>query len=212
MKRFAMMVVGALAVLAFSSAGAIDMVEGKQYTRIKNAQAPEKGRKIEVIEFFSYGCPHCNDLEPFLQSWMKTVPADVQFVRVPVTFQTQWIALPKIYYTLEAMGEAQRLSPEVFKAIHVSNIQLNQDKAFFDWAASKGLDRAKVADIYSSFAIDSKLKRAKVLAQDYNVQAVPTLIVDGKFMTSSSALSGGHSSVPAALDALIVKARAERGA
>ena len=211
MKRLAMLVVGVLAVLALSSASAIDMVEGKQYIRIKNAQPPEKGKKIEVIEFFSYGCPHCNDLEPFLQAWVKTAPADVQFVRVPVTFQTQWIALAKIYYTLDAMGEAQRLSPEVFKAIHVSGVQLNQDKVFFDWAASKGLDRAKVADVYGSFAIDSKLKRAKVLAQDYNVQAVPTLIVDGRFITSSSSLSGGHSSVPAALDALVAKARAERG-
>jgi protein dithiol oxidoreductase (disulfide-forming) len=211
MKRFAMVVVGALAVLAFSSASAIDMVEGKQYTRLKNVQPAEKGKKIEVIEFFSYGCPHCNDLEPFLQNWIKTTPADVQFVRVPVTFQNQWIALAKVYYTLEAMGEGQRLSPEVFKAIHVSNLPLYQDKSFLDWAAGKGLDRAKVAEIYGSFGIDSKLKRAKVLAQEYNVQAVPTMIVDGKFTTSSSALSGGHAAVPAALDALIAKARAERG-
>ena len=153
MKRFAMVVVGALAVLAFSSASAIDMVEGKQYTRLKNVQPTEKGKKIEVIEFFSYGCPHCNDLEPFLQNWIKTTPADVQFVRVPVTFQNQWIALAKVYYTLEAMGEGQRLSPEVFKAIHVSNLPLYQDKSFFDWAAGKGLDRAKVAEIYGSFEI-----------------------------------------------------------
>jgi protein dithiol oxidoreductase (disulfide-forming) len=212
MKRFGMVVIGVLALLAFSGARAIDMVEGKQYTRVKNVQPPDKGKKIEVIEFFSYGCPHCNDLEPFLQDWMKKVPPDVQFVRVPVMFQDRWKALAKVYYTLDAMGESQRLSPDVFKAVHVNNVPLYQDKAFFDWAASKGLDRAKVAEIYSSFGVDSKLKRALVLAQDYNVQAVPTMIVDGKFMTSSSVLSGGHSSVPAALDALIAKARAERGA
>ena len=127
-------------------------------------------------------------------------------------FQDRWKVLARVYYTLDAMGEGQRLSPEVFKAIHVDNVPLYQDKAFFDWAASKGLDQAKVAEIYGSFGIDSKLKRALVLAQDYNVQAVPTLIVDGKFVTSSSVLSGGHPSVPAALDALIAKARAERGA
>jgi protein dithiol oxidoreductase (disulfide-forming) len=212
MKRFGMVVVSVLALLAVSGASALDMVEGKQYTRIKNALPAEKGKKIEVIEFFSYGCPHCNDLEPFLQEWMKTLPADVQFVRVPVMFQDRWKVLAKVYYTLDAMGEGQRLSPEVFKAIHVNNVPLYQDKTFFDWAASKGLDRAKVAEIYGSFGVDSKLKRALVLAQDYNVQAVPTLIVDGKFITSSSVLSGGHSSVPAALDTLIAKARAERGA
>jgi thiol:disulfide interchange protein DsbA len=212
MKKFGMVVVGALALLAVSGAGAIDMVEGKQYTRVKNVQPSDKGKKIEVIEFFSYGCPHCNDLEPFLQDWVKKAPPDVQFVRVPVMFQDRWKALAKVYYTLDAMGEAQRLSPEVFKAVHVNNVPLYQDKAFFDWAASKGLDRAKVAEIYGSFGVDSKLKRALVLAQDYNVQAVPTMIVDGRFVTSSSVLSGGHSSVPAALDVLIAKARAERGA
>jgi thiol:disulfide interchange protein DsbA len=211
MKRFAIVVIGALAALAFHGASAADFIEGKQYTRLKNVQPTEKGKKIEVIEFFSFGCPHCNDLEPYLQGWMKTVPADVQFVRVPVTFQNQWIALAKVYYTLETMGEAQRLSPEVFKAIHVANVPLYDDKAFFDWAASKGLDRAKVAEIYGSFGVDSKLKRARVLAQEYNIQAVPTMIVDGKFTTSSSALAGGHAAVPAALDALIAKARAERG-
>lgn len=209
MKSFAVAVVSALAVLAFSGASAVDLVEGKQYTRIKNAQPVDKGRKIEVIEFFSYGCPHCSDLEPFLQSWAKTMPPDVQFVRVPVMFQDRWKALAKVYYTLDAMGESMRLSPEVFKAVHVSSLPLYQDKAFFDWAASKGLDRAKTAEIYSSFGIDSKLKRATVLAQDYNVQAVPTVIVDGKFLTSSDRI-GGHGAMPAALDALIAKARAER--
>jgi len=210
MKRFAIAVVGALAVLAFSGANAIDLVEGKQYTRLKNVQPADKGKKIEVIEFFSYGCPHCNDLEPYLQSWIKTAPADIQFVRVPVMFQDRWKALAKDYYTLDAMGEGTRLSPEVFKAIHVANLPLYQDKAFLDWAASKGIDRAKAAEIYSSFGIDSKLKRALVLAQEYNIQAVPTMVVDGKFLTSSDRI-GGHAAVPAALDALIAKARAERG-
>jgi protein dithiol oxidoreductase (disulfide-forming) len=210
MKRFAMVVVGALGVLAFSNASSADLVEGKQYTRLRSVQPAERGKKIEVIEFFSYGCPHCNDLEPYLQSWIKTAPADVQFVRVPVMFQDRWKALAKGYYTLEAMGEDLRLSPEVFKAIHVANLPLYEDKAFLDWAASKGLDRAKAAEIYGSFGVDSKLKRALVLAQEYNIQAVPTMIVDGKFVTSSSVIIGGHAAVPAALDALIAKARAER--
>jgi thiol:disulfide interchange protein DsbA len=209
MKRFAVVVVGVLAVLTTAFANAADLVEGKQYTRLKSVQPAEKGKKIEVIEFFSYGCPHCNDLEPYLQSWAKTAPADVQFVRVPVMFQDRWKPLAKVYYTLEAMGEDLRLSPEVFKAIHIANVPLYQDKVFLDWAASKGLDRTKAAEIYGSFGVDSKLKRAMVLAQEFNIQAVPTMIVDGKFLTSSDRI-GGHAAVPAALDALIAKARAER--
>jgi protein dithiol oxidoreductase (disulfide-forming) len=209
MKRFAWQVVSILAALAFTGTAIADLVEGKEYSRLKVPHAVDSGKKIEVIEFFSYGCPHCNDLEPYLQTWMKTLPSDVQFRRVPVMFQDRWKLLARDYFTLEAMGEDVRLSPELFKAIHVSGLPLYEDKAFFDWAASKGLDRAKVVDTYNSFGIESKMKRATVLAQEYNVQAVPTLVVDGKFVTLSDRV-GGHAGMPAALDALIAKARAER--
>ena len=90
--------------------------EGNQYLRLKNPQPVETGKKIEVIEFFSYGCPHCGEFEPVLQNWLKTMPADVQFRRIPVMFQERWGPLAKIYYTLEALGEESRLSPEVFAA------------------------------------------------------------------------------------------------
>jgi protein dithiol oxidoreductase (disulfide-forming) len=209
MKRFVWQVVSILVALAFTGTAVADLVEGKEYSRLKVPHAVDSGKKIEVIEFFSYGCPHCNDLEPYLQNWMKTLPSDVQFRRVPVMFQDRWKLLARDYFTLEAMGEDVRLSPELFKAIHVSGLPLYEDKAFFDWAASKGLDRAKVVDTYNSFGIESKMKRATVLAQEYNVQAVPTLIVDGKFVTLSDRV-GGHAGMPAALDALIAKARAER--
>ena len=209
MKRFALQVLGLLAALVLSGTASADLVEGKEYTRLKVPHAIDSGKKIEVIEFFSYGCPHCNDLEPYLQAWVKTLPPDVQFRRVPVMFQDRWKSLARDYFTLEAMGEDIHLSPELFKAIHVSGLPLYQDKAFFDWAASKGLDRAKVVDTYNSFGIDSKMKRAAVLAQEYNVQAVPTLVVDGRFYTLSDRV-GGHAAMPAALDVLIAKARAER--
>jgi thiol:disulfide interchange protein DsbA len=208
-RRFALQLMTLLAGLALAATASADLAEGKDYTRLKVPHTVDSGKKIEVLEFFSYGCPHCRDLEPYLQTWMKTLPPDVQFRRVPVTFQDRWKPLARIYYTLEAMGEDVRLSPEVFKAIHDAGVPLYSDKAFFDWAASKGLDRAKVVDTYNSFGVDSKLKRALVLAQEYNVQAVPTLIVDGKFVTSSDRV-GGHAGAPAALDALIAKARAER--
>lgn len=209
MNKFLVLVVGGLFASFMATAGAVELVEGKDFQRLKSPASIQPGQKIEVIEFFSYGCPHCNDLEPYLETWMKTIPADVQFRRVPVMFQERWKALARVYYTLDAMGEENKLSMSVFNAIHVGNVPLYQDKAFFDWAASKGLDKAKVAEIYGSFGIDSKLKRALVLAQEYNIQAVPTMIVDGKFMTSSDRI-GGHANVPAALDALIAKARAER--
>ena len=210
MKRFATLCVSGLAALAFTLCSAADLTEGKEYTRLKNPQPVETGKKIEVIEFFSYGCPHCNDLEPYLDAWMAKLPPDVQFRRVPVMFQQRWEPLAKIYYTLDAMGEEARLSPEVFKAIHVNNVALYQDKTFFDWAASKGLDRTKVADTYNSFAVNSKFNRAKSIASAYNIQSVPTIVVDGKFITASDRVPGGHAGLTTAIDALVAKARAER--
>src|ERR1700741_2024698 len=179
MKRLAIYVLGMLAWFAATTACAADLVEGKEYTRLKNPQQVETGKKIEVIEFFSYGCPHCADLEPILQNWMKTMPADVQIRRVPVMYQERWIPLAKIYYTLEALGEEKRLSPEVFSALHSKGVSLWQDKTFFDWAASQGLDRKKVEDMYNSFAITGKINKAKTEAQQYTVQSVPMIFVDG---------------------------------
>jgi len=199
----------ATVLLAVSGASAQDLQEGKHYFRIKNAVPVESGKKIEVLEFFSYGCPHCADLEPVMQSWAKSLPADVQFRRVPVLFQERWIGLAKIFFTLDALGEDARLSPEVFAAIHQKGMNLSNEKAFFDWAASKGLDRKKVEDMYASFAIAGKVNRAKQQAQVYNIQSVPTIIVDGKFVTASDKV-GSHGAMPSAINALVTKARAER--
>src|SRR5258708_3011113 len=171
------------ALFVATSALAQDLEEGKQYVRLKNPVPVETGKKIEVIEFFSYGCPHCADFESILQPWIKALPPDVQFRRVPVMFQERWIALAKIYYTLEALDEEARLTPEVFAAIHGKGVNLTSDKTFFDWAASKGLDRKKVEDMYGSFAIAGKINRAKAQAQQYSVQSVPIVYVDGKYMT-----------------------------
>jgi thiol:disulfide interchange protein DsbA len=190
-------------------ASAQELLEGKQFVRIKNPLPVDKGKKIEVIEFFSYGCPHCADLEPEMQKWMKTVPGDVAFVRVPVMFQDRWVILAKVYYTLDALGEEKKLTPDVFAAIHKQGTNLASEKVFFDWAASKGLDRKKVEDMYNSFAISSKINKAKSEAQQYNVQSVPMIVVDGKFVTATDKV-GSHAALPPAIDALVVKARAER--
>jgi len=199
-----------LAAAAFVSSTAFaQLVEGKNYARLGNPQPVETGRKIEVIEFFSYGCPHCAELEPHLDAWLAKLPQDVSFRRVPVMFQQRWAPLAKIYYTLDALGAETKLSPDVFKAIHGQGVALWDSDKFYDWAATKGLDRKKVEEVFTSFAVDGKMKRAMQLAQAYNIQSVPTVIIDGKFVTSSDRV-GTHAQLPAAIDELIVKARAER--
>jgi thiol:disulfide interchange protein DsbA len=119
------------------------------------------------------------------------------------------VHLARIYYTLDALGDEAKFSPEVFKAIHGDGIALWDDKKFLDWSASKGLDRKKVEAVFTSFAVDSKLKRAMQLGKDYGIDSVPTVIVDGKYMTSS-AMVGTHAALPGAIDELVAKARAER--
>jgi thiol:disulfide interchange protein DsbA len=199
----ALLLVAAPAALAQGA----PIAEGKQYVRLKNPQPVETGKKIEVLEFFSYGCPHCGDLEPVLQGWLKSLPADVQFRRIPVMFQERWIAYAKIYFTLDALGVEAKLSPAVFTTIHGKGANLWQDKAFFDWAAGQGLDRKAVEEMYGSFAIAGKVKRAQMAAQTYGVQSVPLVVVDGKYMTKDVPT---HTAMPGIIDALVAKARVER--
>jgi thiol:disulfide interchange protein DsbA len=198
-------------IAAFLASGSAlaQLTEGKNYARIANPQPVETGKKIEVIEFFSYGCPHCAELEPHLDAWLAKLPPDVAFRRVPVMFQQRWTPLAKIYYTLDALGTETKLSPDVFKAIHGQGVALWDADKFYDWAATKGIDRNKAKEVYTSFAVDGKMKRAMQLAQQYNIQSVPTVIVDGKFVTSSDRV-GTHAQLPAAIDELVNKARAER--
>jgi protein dithiol oxidoreductase (disulfide-forming) len=183
--------------------------EGSEYLRLKNAIPVETGNKIEVIEFFSYGCPHCGEFEPLLHDWVKKLPSDVQFRRVPVSFQPKWVPLAKEYYTLEALGEESRLSPEMFIAIHSKGVNLADEKTFFDWAAAHGLDRKKVEDMYNSFSMSGKMNRALQQAKAFNAQSVPLIVIDGKFVVSTEKV-GSHAAMLPVMDALIVKARAER--
>jgi len=202
-------VIALLAFAMLAGTASAQLVEGKNYLRLPNPQPVETGNKIEVVEFFSYGCPHCAALEPYLDKWLESLPQDVAFRRVPVMFHPDWLQLAKVYYTLDAMGQAAKLSPEVFKAIHQQNVNLADKNKFFEWAASKGLDKKKVEEVFSSFAIDGKVKRAMQLAQEYHIEGVPTVIVDGKFMTSSDRV-GTHANLPPAITELVAKARSER--
>jgi thiol:disulfide interchange protein DsbA len=197
----------AFAALGASSATA-QLVEGKNYARLANPQPVDTGKAIEVIEFFSFGCPHCADLEPILDGWLASKPADVELRRIPVAFQPAWERLGKVWYTLHALGKDD-LAPKVFSAIHKNGVNLSEPKTFFDWAAKNGIDHKKVEDMYNSFTVSSEMSRAKRLAQVFDIQSVPTIIVDGKFITASDKV-GGHQNVPAAINELVAKARAER--
>lgn len=207
---FALAAAAAFVVLAGPAAAQMALVEGQHYVRLKNPQPVDTGKKIEVLEFFSYGCPHCRDLDPELVAWKKTLPADVEFRRVPVDYgRPQWNTLAKAYYTLESLQLEEQLTPELFVALHDKGMKLFEPKTFLDWVATKGIDRKKAEETFNSFGVNSKMNRALALAKNYSVQSVPLVIVDGKFQVSSDKV-GSHANMPGAINQLVAKARSER--
>ncbi|MDY0013400.1 MAG: thiol:disulfide interchange protein DsbA/DsbL [Rhodocyclaceae bacterium] len=192
--------------------GSRALAQGAPYTVLPTPQPTEAKGKVEVIEFFSYGCPHCHDFDPLLTGWVKNLPKDVNFLRVPITFnRPEWAAYGRIYYALEAMGELDRLHPEVFKALHESHIPIHEEAALLDWAASKGVDRKKLAETLRSYGVlQARMPRALQVAAAYKVTGVPLLAVDGKWMISASGAKGFDNMLKVA-DELILKARKEQG-
>jgi len=178
--------------LCLAAAGAVAQpAPGRDYQLLKPPQPTDSGNKIEVLEFFWYGCPHCAHLEPLLTQWLKRKPADVDFKHVPAAFQESWLQLARTYYALETMGLVDKLHHEIFVAIHDTHRLdpgvLNRDpKPLFDWVASKGVDRQKFIDAYNSFAVVSRTQRTIDTTQRYDIPGTPALIVDGRYLTAPS--------------------------
>jgi thiol:disulfide interchange protein DsbA len=141
--------------------------------------------KIEVLEFFWYNCPHCNAFEPVLSTWIKTLPKDVAFKRVPIAFQDSFVPQQRLYYALEAMGLTDKLHTKVFAAIHVEKQNLSKGDAITDWVAKQGVDKAKFLEQFNSFAASTKASRATQLQTAYQVDGVPALGVAGRFYTDA---------------------------
>ena len=181
---------------------------GTDYAELKQPQPVDSGNKVEVLEFFWYNCPHCYALEPILEPWVKKLPKDAQFRRVPAIFNDQWALAGRAYYALEATGDAERLHRALFDAIHKDGLKITDEKALTEWVGKKGVDAAKFGAAYRSFAVESKLKRALQLTQAYQLDGVPTLAVQGKYVVSS-----GKHGTPAAMLAttefLVTKTQAE---
>jgi protein dithiol oxidoreductase (disulfide-forming) len=151
---------------------------GGKYVNVNPPQPTEPG-KVEVLEFFSYGCPHCAVLEPMVAQWKKTLPSEVSFHSVPVAFNASMKPLQYLYYALDAMGR-QDLHPKVFSAIHQEKRRIFTRDAIIDWGASQGLDRSQLAAAMDSFGVKSKAQRADQLAKGYGVQGTPSISVAGR--------------------------------
>ena len=198
----------ALALLSFTAQA--QLAVGRDYALIDPAQPTDTPTKIEVTEFFSYACPHCADLEPYIVKWAAKLPADVVLKRVPVGFNNPFYQLmARFYYTLEAIGEGKRLDAAVFSAIHEKGLKLIDDKSLMDWVTAQGVDAKTFSDAYSSFGVMSKVKRADQLAQAAKIRGVPALVVDGRYLVVGQNVKS-HAEMLALTDKIIDKRRAER--
>jgi len=174
------------ATLVTSINAAAQLTRGKDYRVMDLPQPTDSGRKVEVIEFFWYGCPHCNNMQPSLRAWLKNKPADVEFRRVPAVLQDTWVPLTRAYHALEAMGLTDKLHHEVFAAIHEQKVRLQDPKVLFDWVANRGVDRKQFMDTYNSFGVQSRVQRSIDMTRNYDVPFTPVVVVDGRYLTAPS--------------------------
>ncbi len=175
---------------------------GIDYKEIAPPQPTDSPGKIEVIEFMWYGCPHCYHFEPALTAWLQRLPADVAFRRVPAQFSEVWVQHAKLFYALDALGEENRLHRKVFDAIHMENIPLVEDAQMIDWVGKNRIDKAKFADALKSFGVAGKLRRAKQMVGAYQIDGVPALAVNGKYLTAPS-IAGNEEKALQVVDYLI---------
>jgi protein dithiol oxidoreductase (disulfide-forming) len=200
---------GAAPLMLGSSLAAVDPVEGKDYTRLSSPIPVAVAGKVEVIEFFGYWCPHCNELEPKLESWIRKFPDDVNFRRIPVAWQESHVPFQRLFYALESLGIGSEIHPKVFQAVHGQHLRLDIEAGLVIFAAANGIDRVKLTDAMKGFAVANKVRTANQLFSAFRLDGVPTLAISGRFLTSPDQ-AGGEDQALQVADALIRKSRMAR--
>lgn len=203
--RFIKQIFVVLALLCVNPVFA-EPVLGKDYKVLHTSQPSHANSKIEVLEFFFYGCSHCYDLHPAITAWEKKMAKDVELIYVPTIFNKSWEPMARTYYTLELLGQEKQLHDDLFNAWNVNNIDLSSKDKIVDFVGQRGVDRKKFSDAYNSFTIQSKITRSKQLAKIYGIRGTPSLTVDGKYLISGL---GPDKSITV-LNAMVDKARKER--
>ena len=210
MKRIARAFFLALMLMGVGGASiATELQAGRDYTLVEPPQPKVGGGKIEVIEFFSYGCSHCNDFHPLITAWAASLPKDVVFRRVPVSFnRPPWARLASIYHSLDATGNVEKLDSLVFAAVHRDRIIFESNEAVGAWATSKGADGKKIADAMGSFGVQSRLKAGDQEATRYGISGVPAMAVNGRYLVNNAA-APNYGSLLKLVDVVVAKARSE---
>jgi thiol:disulfide interchange protein DsbA len=195
----------------FLAAPLIALAQGTpKFSELKPAQPVSvEGNKIEVIEFFWYGCPHCYNLEPYIEAWQKQLPPDVEFRRVPAVFNQRWGRDAAIFYTLEAMGLLDKLHRPLFDAIHKNGLRTDNEAALNEWLQKNGVDPKKFTDTLKSFGVQSKLRRAVQQTLAYKIDGTPAMAVAGRY-TVSAEQGRTQQGMLQAVDSLVAMARKQK--
>ncbi|NMY35772.1 MULTISPECIES: thiol:disulfide interchange protein DsbA [unclassified Pseudomonas] len=192
-----------------AQAADVPLEAGKTYIELANAVPVAKPGKIEVVELFWYGCPHCYAFEPVVNPWVEKLPADVNFVRIPAMFGGPWDAHGQLFLTLEAMGVEHKVHNAVFEAIQKEGKRLTDPADMADFLATQGVDKDKFLATFNSFAIKGQINQAKELAKKYEITGVPTMVVNGKYRFDLGTTGGPEKTLNVA-DQLIAKERANK--
>jgi len=195
---------------ASGAAAAAEPMEDVDYVLIP-PQPGARGDRIEVIEFFYYGCDSCYRFEPMLAGWLKKLAPDVSFRWVPALRRMEWVPLTRLYFALEEAGAIDRLHGEVYKAIHEKGIKAGDLSELLRWAETNGLERASFEKILNSESLSAKVQKARDTTVAYGIRATPSMVVDGRYLTSGGMLGTLDALLPV-VEGLIDKARKERAA
>lgn len=207
MAKYLRWMAGLLALVSVAGFAQEKYVLGQQYEEVTPAQSTSTGDKIEVVEMFWYGCPHCYSFEPLLSQWDAKKADDVELVRIPAVFSANWEIHARAYYALETMGKLQALHKPLFDAIHRDRKPLVNENAIAQFVASQGASADAFRQAYNSPAVDSKVERAKKLSRAYGISGVPSVIIAGKYRSSGSA-AGSYGELLKVIDFLVDKERA----
>jgi protein dithiol oxidoreductase (disulfide-forming) len=199
----------AIGLLAVATAASAQVQLGRGFNQLDPPRPVATGGRIEVIEFFYYGCPVCYETQPLLSRWLVTAPEYVAIRRVPALSSENWEPFAKLFYTLETLGEVSRLHGSVYDNFHFDGLKLNEENVMVDWVARNGVDRQKFVETYHSAEVAAKVAQAREMIGTYGVRGVPTFVVDGKYVTSAR-LAGGTKQVIQVIDHLVTQARQER--
>jgi thiol:disulfide interchange protein DsbA len=183
--------------------------QGINYFPLKIPQPVHTGDKIEVLELFWYRCPHCFELEPYLNKWLKSKPDFIEYVRLPAVLNRSWAFDARVFYTFVALGLVDSLHEAYFAAIHTDRKRIVTVEQLADWVADKGQDPQQILDTFNSFGVDSLVAHAADMSGRYETDGVPTIIVDGKYRTKVS-LAGGHNELIDLMNYLALRAQSER--